>query len=58
MNKKLFLMLIFSLMGSAPAWSGDGDWGRARSAHERGLSRTGLTNAGLTSAALTNRARA
>ena len=36
MNKPLFLLLIGSLLGSAPAWTGDGDWGRARTAHERG----------------------
>lgn len=35
MKKQLFLLLAGSLLGAAPAWA-DGDWDRARTAHERG----------------------
>ncbi|HRW65584.1 MAG TPA: tetratricopeptide repeat protein [Candidatus Competibacter sp.] len=35
MNKPLLLLLAGSLLSVAPAWA-DGDWDRARTAHERG----------------------
>ena len=35
MNKPLFLLLAGSLLCAAPAWA-EGDWDRARTAHERG----------------------
>ena len=35
MNKPLLLLLAGSLLGAAPVWA-DGDWDRARTAHERG----------------------
>ncbi|MFO1371595.1 MAG: tetratricopeptide repeat protein [Candidatus Competibacteraceae bacterium] len=35
--KRLFsLLLTCSLLSVAPAWGGEGDWDRAKSAHERG----------------------
>lgn len=36
MNKPFFLLLAGSLLTTAPAWAADGDWDRARTAHERG----------------------
>ena len=36
MNKPFFLLLAGSLLTTAPAWAAEGDWDRARSAHERG----------------------
>ena len=35
MRKPLFLLLA-SLSSAAPAWAAEGDWDRAKSAHERG----------------------
>ncbi|MDG4596580.1 MAG: tetratricopeptide repeat protein [Candidatus Contendobacter sp.] len=36
MNKPFFLLLACSLLVTVPAWAADGDWDRARNAHERG----------------------
>lgn len=36
MRKLLFPLLAASLTNLAPAWAAEGDWDRARSAHERG----------------------
>ena len=36
MNKPFFLLLAGSLLMTAPAWAAEGDWDRARTAHERG----------------------
>ncbi len=36
MNKPLFLLLAGSLLMTAPTWAADGDWDRAKTAHERG----------------------
>ena len=36
MNKAIFLLLAGSLLTIVPAWAADGDWDRARTAHERG----------------------
>ena len=36
MNKLFFLLLAGSLLTTAPAWAAEGDWDRARTAHERG----------------------
>lgn len=36
MNKPLFLLLAGSLLSAAPAWAAEGDWDRAKTAHERG----------------------
>lgn len=36
MNKPLFWLLTGSLLGATPLWAADGDWDRARTAHERG----------------------
>ncbi|WP_051497849.1 tetratricopeptide repeat protein [Candidatus Contendibacter odensensis] len=37
MIKKLFFLLLTgALLGAAPIWAADGDWDRAKAAHERG----------------------
>lgn len=36
MKKPLFLLLAGSLLTSSPLWAAEGDWDRARMAHERG----------------------
>lgn len=36
MNKPLFSLLAGSLLMTAPTWGAEGDWDRARAAHERG----------------------
>ena len=36
MNKLFFLLLAGCLLTTAPVWAAEGDWDRARNAHERG----------------------
>ena len=36
MKKRLFLLLACSVLSAASAWASEGDWDRAKNAHERG----------------------